>query len=317
MSSQTIAPLPKAGLPAGVQTGPLGSRFVAQLIDAVLPALCILVAVSVQGTAVVVLATVVFLAWVGLVWWMVAKRAASPGMRAMKLQVVGLRDGRPPGWSRVAIRELVLLALTVTVIGLLVMLYLLAQHPRKQGWHDLLAETVVIRERPLAPPLSAPATPAPPATVSPAVRPPSPGQSAALTPPATGPRPVVTIGQTEESGADSEATGWRAVLDDGRALEITGLVLLGRNPQPRPGEDDAELVKIADDTRTVSKTHLALSVDPDGLAVMDRGSTNGSTVTDTRGDSTMCQAGMPLRVADGSIVSFGQHWLRIEHQRDR
>jgi pSer/pThr/pTyr-binding forkhead associated (FHA) protein len=41
------------------------------------------------------------------------------------------------------------------------------------------------------------------------------------------------------------------------------------------------LIKVADETRTVSKSHLALGVDGNGMYVIDRGSTNGSTVTAT------------------------------------
>ena len=82
-----------------------------------------------------------------------------------------------------------------------------------------------------------------------------------------------------------ENLDWHAVLDDGRRLVVDHLVLLGRNPQPAPGEEDAELIKIADETRTVSKLHLAIGVDPAGLYVVDRGSTNGSTVT-TPGGAT-------------------------------
>ena len=51
------------------------------------------------------------------------------------------------------------------------------------------------------------------------------------------------------------------MLDDGRRLTVDRLVLLGRNPRPAPGEEDAQLIKIADETRTVSKLHLAIGVD--------------------------------------------------------
>ena len=61
-----------------------------------------------------------------------------------------------------------------------------------------------------------------------------------------------------------ENLDWHAVLDDGRRLVVDHLVLLGRNPQPAPGEEDAQLIKIADETRTVSKLHLALGVDQAG-----------------------------------------------------
>jgi uncharacterized RDD family membrane protein YckC len=346
MSSQATAPLPKTGLPAGVQTGPLGKRLAAQLIDVAVPAVALVVALSVGGTAAVVLGSIVALAWVLLAWWMGAKRAATPGMRPMKIQVVGLRDGRPVGWGRFAVRELVLLALAVTVVGLLVMGYFLARQPRKQGWHDLVAESVVIKERPLAPPqpraqvsrpappaVPAPARPAPgaappaaaptpltPPVAQPAPRSPHASGSTAVSPAAAkpGPRPVVTIEKSPDAppapAARPVASDWRIVLDDGRTLDLTGLVLLGRNPQPRSGEDGADLVKVADETRTVSKTHLALGVDPRGVFVVDRGSTNGSTVTNTSGVSSLCMAGEVVYVAEGSIVSFGEHWLRVEHR---
>jgi hypothetical protein len=102
-----------------------------------------------------------------------------------------------------------------------------------------------------------------------------------------------------------------AVLDDGRRLIIDRLVLLGRNPRPEPGEEDAQLVKIADETRTVSKLHLAIGVDSNGLYVVDRGSTNGSTVTSPGGASKRCRPGDVVHASAGSIVSMGDHWLEI------
>jgi hypothetical protein len=74
---------------------------------------------------------------------------------------------------------------------------------------------------------------------------------------------------------------WSILLDDGRRLALDGLILLGRNPQPNAGEEDAQLIKIADETRTVSKSHLAIGLDAGGVYVVDRGSTNGSTVSTT------------------------------------
>jgi predicted component of type VI protein secretion system len=102
-----------------------------------------------------------------------------------------------------------------------------------------------------------------------------------------------------------------AVLDDGRRVNIDRLVLLGRNPRPQAGEEDAQLVKLADETRTVSKLHLAIGVDQAGLYVVDRGSTNGSTVTNPGGASRRCQPGDVVYVDAGTIVSMGDHWLEI------
>jgi pSer/pThr/pTyr-binding forkhead associated (FHA) protein len=111
--------------------------------------------------------------------------------------------------------------------------------------------------------------------------------------------------------------GWVAVLDDQREVPVTGLVLLGRNPQARPGEEAAELVKVSDETRTVSKTHLSLRVDANGMFVMDRGSTNGTTLTNVVGVSKPCAAGAVVPVNEGAIISFGDHWLKVERHFDR
>ncbi|HYP45341.1 MAG TPA: RDD family protein [Propionibacteriaceae bacterium] len=338
MSARTTTPVPVTGLPPGVHTGPLGARLAAQLIDLVVPAVLLVIVLSADLPAgAIVLLLLLIVTWLLLVGWMAAGGAASPGMRLMKLQVVGLRDGRPVGWSRLAIREVVLAALTVTIIGLLAMLFLLAKHPRRQGWHDLLAGSVVIKQRALAPPRPARRTAPQDAPLSATAAPERPAGAQLPTPlaPPAGParEPSPALAATAASSGSrrleppSEASasrvtpraegaqlsqGWRAVLDDGRALAVTGLVLLGRNPQGRPGEEDAELIKVTDETRTVSKTHLAMGVDTDGLFVMDRGSTNGSTLTDTSGASTPCYPGDTVSVPEGSIVSFGNHWLRVE-----
>ena len=99
-----------------------------------------------------VIAAFLILAWGLLVWQMYAVRAAGPGMRLLKLQLVGYTDGRPIGWGRFFLRWLVLTLLAATGLGLLLMIIFLVLHPRRQGWHDLAADSVVIKERVLAPP---------------------------------------------------------------------------------------------------------------------------------------------------------------------
>jgi predicted component of type VI protein secretion system len=71
------------------------------------------------------------------------------------------------------------------------------------------------------------------------------------------------------------------------------------------------LIKVADETRTVSKSHLAIGIDAGGLFVVDRGSTNGSTVTTADGVSTRCRTGDIIYVTEDSIISIGDHWLKI------
>ena len=405
------------GLPPGVEVAPLGKRFVAFLINLSVPVIVslalILLLPSATGAARVilgVLGAVILIGWLVVVWYTLAVRAASPGMRAMKLQLVGFLDGRPIGPGRVFVRALVFWALYVTGIGLLIMLIMMLRHPRKQGWHDLAATSVMIKERVLAPPVQparaavsaqhgspaqvgttsqpqpsyapgegyaptgspvppGPLTPppgmapasfgAPYAAAAPPAGPPSPyGGNAYASPypgapyappygssPTSQPSgdelypPGQQAGQGSQSvqgspsGAsaayeDAAAAGgfsdqsaaapgssyvqdWSILLDDGRRIPLDGLVLLGRNPQPKAGEEDAQLIKIADETRTVSKSHLAVGVDAGGVYVVDRGSTNGSTVSTTNGMSARCRAGEMVRVGDGAIVSIGDHWIEI------
>ena len=487
------------GLPPGVHLAPLGQRFAAFLIDSSVPAVVgIVLAVLVPGmsggtrAALILIGAALILGWGILVWFMLAVRAASPGMQVMKLQLVGFYDGRPAGLVRIALRTLILRGLGATGLGGLLLLIFLLQHPRRQGWHDLVAKAVVIQKRQLAPrppsetsaasagpaaasagsaaapagsarasapagpetsaaPPTAPAPLAPPPGVGPYGAPPQqpapygvpPQQPAPYSPapyspapyspapsnpppaapyqpvrptphsatsagehppdrqpwsgpsspqsqssgpsypqsqpsappyvpgppgvpsqlPTQPPAPPFVPSQPSErapgpsssvpsaappgipgpypgvfapSGSAAPAAGtspdqgtagsgqerdgapagrsaqWAMLLDDGRRIAIDGLVLLGRNPQPRPGEEDAQLIKIADETRTVSKLHLALGVQPDGTAyVIDRGSTNGSTVTTLAGVSTHCPPDRPVQVEPGSIVSIGDHWLEL------
>ena len=135
----------------------VGARFLAHLIDRLVLVLLAVAAVFAPrvggdiGVVIQIAAAVLALAWMLFVWWAFAERAAGPGMRLMRLQLVGFYDGRPIGWIRFLLRALVLAALTATGIGLLLMLIFLVMHPRKQGWHDLLVHAVVIKQRALAP----------------------------------------------------------------------------------------------------------------------------------------------------------------------
>lgn len=182
---------------------------------------------------------------------------------------------------------------------------------------------------PFGQPSAAPATrwapPAPPDTQPmPVTQPPpgAPGRSAVS--PA---RHVGSAGDYSPLDGGSEAThlvpkrggmpqrapdqGWMINLDDGRQIAVAGLVLLGRDPSPRPGEQTADLVSVTDNSRTVSKTHIAVGVDNKGIFVMDRGSTNGSAIAMSTGKYEPCAPGELVRVREGQIISFGDHRMEI------
>jgi uncharacterized RDD family membrane protein YckC len=105
-------------------------------------------------------------------------------------------------------------------------------------------------------------------------------------------------------------TAWRAELDDGRSLPLDGPVILGRDPSGRPGDRSAVVVPVADEGRSVSKTHLLLDVGAGGVQVTDRHSTNGVVIV-TAGVDLRCVPGVATPVPDGSTVRYGDRSLTV------
>src|SRR3954447_22178658 len=100
------APARDTGLPPGVRVGPLGRRFLAFVVDFAIPVFAgVLVGIGSSaerggaGIALVVAALLLGVAWTVVCWQQLATRAASPGMRLLKLQLVGFFDGRPVSWG--------------------------------------------------------------------------------------------------------------------------------------------------------------------------------------------------------------------------
>lgn len=336
------------GLPDGVYLAPLGRRLAAFAIDVLLPYAVLLVGVVLMitggPTVPAVVCLVVAVCWAVLLCWMVAFRAAGPGMRLLGLQLVGLHDGRPIGVGRALVRAVIISLLGFTVVGLIILSVIMVLQPRRQGWHDRAADSVVIEERPLAPPRGQQAARSRAAEddqqQSQADELPQPDRSGERVDLAEGdlaaeadPEPARRADVAAEQSADAEAAqsvardeeaaappppdqGWVIILEDGREIPINRLVLIGRNPQPRAGEEDARLIKIVDEARTVSKTHLAINVDARGVLITDRGSTNGSAVTDPDGGYEILTAHEARRVPGaGYLVSFGKHHVRIGRTR--
>ena len=56
---------------------------------------------------------------------------------------------------------------------------------------------------------------------------------------------------------------------------LTTVLLLGRDPQPRPNDVvETQFLRVADSA--MSKTHVAIGPSPDGVWVQDRNSSNGT-----------------------------------------
>jgi len=98
---------------------------------------------STTGSSVESLANVIYLLlYVGyfVYFWGMSQ---TPAMRWLGLQVVDATTGAPIGFSRAALRYLgYVVSILVCYIGLI----WAAFDPRKQGWHDKMASTFVVRK---------------------------------------------------------------------------------------------------------------------------------------------------------------------------
>ena len=104
---------------------------------------------------------------------------------------------------------------------------------------------------------------------------------------------------------------WQVSFDTGEQFEVRGLTLVGRRPEPRPGEPVKRLVTLPSDDMSLSKTHAQFQVVPDGaLVAMDRGSTNGSILI-RAGVTKRLVGGKPATLRDGDKVRFGDREMTI------
>ncbi|UPL18866.1 RDD family protein [Microbacterium aurugineum] len=170
-----------------------------------------------------------------------------------------------------------------------------------------------------APPASfAPPAPAPAPAASPApVMPPAPAPAAqpvpAPEPPVPAPAAVPADVPAVPADAPNVPVGVRAilVLDTGERVEVRGTTLFGRSPSAAAGEGEALLVPVVDDTRSVSKTHIAVMPARRGVFIVDRASTNGSAIV-RDGVETALAAGHPAELRTGDTVRFGDRFLQVE-----
>ncbi|MGX1695441.1 RDD family protein [Microbacterium keratanolyticum] len=153
----------------------------------------------------------------------------------------------------------------------------------------------------------------------------SPGAPGAAPVPATGmvtgmpftPRadaaPVPPVAEAASAPAAAAISPVRAVLvlDSGERIEVRATTLIGRAPSPAAGEGAVQLARIDDETRSVSKTHLAIQIARRGAMAVDRASTNGSALV-RDGVETMLLPGHPVELRTGDIVNFGDRSLRVE-----
>ena len=279
---------------------------------------------------------------------------ASPGKAMTGLRVVHHGTGTPTGIAPALLRSFVLgiAGLPTFGIGVAALAWTAVEDPGRQrrGWHDHRARTVVVDVRPVveatdsavdhgprhivnltamrlvpAPPAEQVRTPERtehsvrrqplPADVARPAPAPSPAPAPAPAPPPapdrTGARPTPSA---PPAGTPMTPPRWRVHVDNGESFVIAGLALVGRRPEPRPGEQVAHLIPLASADMSVSKTHAQLGPAPDGtLVVMDRGSTNG-TVLVRRGVSRQLAPGKPAALVDGDTVVYGDREMVISRE---
>lgn len=170
------------------------------------------------------------------------------------------------------------------------------------------------------PVVAPPATPAP-AEPAPAVAPPAAPAPVAEHAPLAAPDVAAAAGAAAPATSSAAASaprvdatdGIRAVLvlDSGARVEVRGTTLFGRSPAAAAGEGEALLIPVPDETRSVSKTHVAVMPARRGVFVVDRASTNGSAII-RDGAETPLVAGHPAELRTGDIVRFGDRTMRVE-----
>ena len=150
-------------------------------------------------------------------------------------------------------------------------------------------------------PAPAPVLPPPPQPTS---APPAPQPTAASQPaPAPQPTPQPTPAAPQPTPAAPPVAAFALRLDTGESLLVTEPLILGRNPDVsvHPG---ARAVALADDSRSLSKTHLIVRPADGGLEIIDCRSTNGSGLI-RNGVEYGVAAGVPVPTGDGDVIRLG------------
>lgn len=118
------------------------------------------------------------------------------------------------------------------------------------------------------------------------------------------------VSSSRAAGALSSPPRPHAIIDDGSVVELGALTLIGRDPAATEDEQ-ALLIPVDDSTRSVSKTHLAIMWQGGRWSVVDRNSTNGVSIVTADDATVSLTPGVPVPVADGCVVCFGDRSLRL------
>jgi hypothetical protein len=108
-------------------------------------------------------------------------------------------------------------------------------------------------------------------------------------------------------------TGNRFILQfsTGESFTVYGTGLIGRNPQPEPGEYFDQLIRVLDSGKSVSKTHLEFGQESGTFWVKDRFSGNGSVVREPDAAGRRCEPGLRYKVIRGARIDIGEQFFIV------
>jgi hypothetical protein len=278
---------------------------------------------------------------VSAVGWTLVYTAMQGGGGSIGERVTGLRPADAAtsariGFGRALARNVVFVLTAACVVGFFTPLF--DRTPRRQGWHDLAARADVVDVRAgaavaLAAGASALATDsasayradvsgdpvedttitahAPTVVVQRVADP-----QLALAGPRSGARPaaralaavdldaMAASAPVIDAAAPSPAGHVPLVVltwDDGSRMAVYERTVCGRNPQREPG---TVALALRDETLSMSKTHFEIGGDAHGPWIVDRFSTNGTSLV-RDGERTGLMPGLPASLRPGDCLEFG------------
>lgn len=157
----------------------------------------------------------------------------------------------------------------------------------------------------MAPPMAEPAVSQSRGSI-PMIRPTPPASGSRIADQALIPEPV--------NPAASLPRAW-ATLDSGQRIELSAVMVFGRDPSL--SSPDERAVAVPDPTRSVSRTHLRLGVDEQGLWLEDADSANGTTIIGPDGRPCPAPSGVKVRISSGTEILIGDRRFTVRQESPR
>jgi pSer/pThr/pTyr-binding forkhead associated (FHA) protein len=110
------------------------------------------------------------------------------------------------------------------------------------------------------------------------------------------------------------------ILDDGSTIPVRVDLIVGRDPSGDElvQEGQAMAVQVADDSQSVSRSHLHLQLEEWDVLVADRGSSNGTFVWDeAANDWRRLREAERLRISGGTRLLMGRREVMFDQHHIR